>query len=97
MGSFVVTVLVLAVIAGVVLGSSSSYGKLYDRLYGVPARTLFVYGGDEAANSSGRHRAQHGRHASASEQVTSSGNLAILPMPAFIASDGSAARRTDAP
>ena len=34
MGSFVVTVLVLAVIAGVVLGSSSSYGKLYDRLCG---------------------------------------------------------------
>jgi hypothetical protein len=34
MGSFVITVLVLAVLAGVVLGSSSSYGKLYDRLYG---------------------------------------------------------------
>jgi len=34
MASFVFAVLVVAVIAGVVLGSSSSYGKLYDRLYG---------------------------------------------------------------
>ena len=31
---FVVIVLVIAYIAGLVFGSSTSYGELYDRLYG---------------------------------------------------------------